>query len=426
MVLGGTRPRPWLHATTREGWINDPLGLTWVDGRYHLFLQHVPGSTGWAPQCHWAHVSSDDLLHWDEHTVALGPGDGEDGCWSGCVVAGPRAEDATMFYTAVDLADVHQGRVRVARPTDATWDRWTKGDVVARVPDGYTAVAHRDPFVYRDGDVWRMLTGAGRPDGTATALVHTSHDLRSWTYDGELASRRTADRDPVWTGTVWECPQLFPLGDRWVLVVSVWEADTTHHVVWAVGDHEGGRFHAVTWGRLTYGPSYYATSTFTDEAGRRGLVHWLRGVDDPTDRWAGAISLPHLVRLDDDRFVVEPHPALTQARTSSRTVVPGSPTVVPALADLEWNLPAEGRTVLDLGGSARLDAGRDQTVTLTTVQGSWTAPRPGGRLRVVVDGPALEVFGADGLLAAPLPGLSPTDPLELSVTSGRVTANLLG
>ncbi|MFC5379382.1 glycoside hydrolase family 32 protein [Aquipuribacter nitratireducens] len=426
MTLRG-EGRPVLHATVREGWLNDPLGLTWLGGRYHLFLQNVPGRTDWAPGCHWAHLTSADLLHWQEGPVALAPGGGEDGCWSGCVVPGPRPEDATLFYTAVDVTDVHQGRVRVARPTDASWDGWTKGDVVAGVPDGYTAVAHRDPFVLRDGGVWRMLTGAGRPDGTATALVHTSTDLRTWVYDGELAARHTDERHPVWTGTVWECPQLFPLDGRWVLVVSVWEADVTHHVVWAVGDYADGRFEAASWGRLAYGPSYYATSTFTDQARRRCLVHWLRGVADRDGGgWAGAISLPHVVRLDGDRLVVEPHPAVTAARTTTHDVTAGDRTTIPALADLEWDLPTQGTAVLDLGGRARLDVVVGASVTLVTAEGSWQAPDPGDRLRVVVDGPTLEVFGADGLLAAPLPGLAPDTTLGVSVPAGRLTAHRLG
>ena len=69
--------RPLLHFTTRAGWINDPLGLTFHDGRYHLFFQYVPGSTEWAADQRWGHATSDDLLHWTERPVALAPGDGD-------------------------------------------------------------------------------------------------------------------------------------------------------------------------------------------------------------------------------------------------------------------------------------------------------------------------------------------------------------
>ena len=74
--------RPALHFTCRDGWINDPLGLTWHDGQYHLFFQYVPQAQGWAPQCHWGHCTSPTLTGWQEQDVALAPGDGDDGVWS--------------------------------------------------------------------------------------------------------------------------------------------------------------------------------------------------------------------------------------------------------------------------------------------------------------------------------------------------------
>jgi beta-fructofuranosidase len=78
--------RPAFHFTPRAGWVNDPLGLTYHGGRYHLFYQFVPGQTVWSPQCRWGHAVSDDLLTWTELDVVLEPGDGDGGCWSGALV----------------------------------------------------------------------------------------------------------------------------------------------------------------------------------------------------------------------------------------------------------------------------------------------------------------------------------------------------
>ncbi len=90
----GSSRRPTLHFTPRSGWINDPLGLTHRDGTYHLYFQHVPGQAEWAHTCHWGHATSPDLLHWTERPVALAPGDGDAGCWSGSIVA---SDDGTRF-----------------------------------------------------------------------------------------------------------------------------------------------------------------------------------------------------------------------------------------------------------------------------------------------------------------------------------------
>lgn len=298
--------RPALHFTAESGWINDPYGVTRHGGRYHLFFQHVPGATAWAAGQHWGHAVSDDLVRWAEQPVVLSPGDGDGGIWSGCVV--PDGGGA-LFYTSVQVDDPQVGRVRLARPTDDSWAAWVKHGVVVEPPGDLDLVAFRDPFVLRDCAGWRMLVGGGLADGTGLALTWTSDDLETWAYDGVLASRPGHDREPVWTGAVWECPQLFRVGDAWVLLVSVWSEGETSHEACAVGDLVDGRFEARSWQRLTHG-AHYAGSAFTDAEGRPCVLHWLRGVADPDGGWAGAHSVPHFLRLDGDRVVAEPHPAV--------------------------------------------------------------------------------------------------------------------
>ena len=112
-------------------------------------------------------------------------------------------------------------------------------------------------------------------------------------------SRRAtrATTDGVWTGSVWECPQAVRVGEKWALLVSVWEPVRPHYEAYALGDIVDGRFVAQTpWRRLTYGPSYYAGAVYRDKDGRPGMVHWLRHVSDLGAGWAGAHSLPHQLR----------------------------------------------------------------------------------------------------------------------------------
>ncbi|WP_165820957.1 glycoside hydrolase family 32 protein [Nocardioides gansuensis] len=370
-MSGSNRPR--FHFTPTSGWINDPYGVTWHDGRYHLFFQHLPGQVSWAPEQHWGHAVSDDLLRWTEHEVVLSPDDIDGGIWSGSVVR-TDSGDGRMFYTAVRVDHPQIGVVRAARPADPSWNVWHKEATVAAPPEGLRLAAFRDPYVLHDGHQWRMLVGAGTPDGTALALSWTSPDLDTWSYVGVLASRPSSSVDPVWTGTVWECPQLFQVGSAWVLVVSVWAEHQTRYEAYAVGDLVDGKFMPRAWRRLTYGPGHYAGSAFTDNDGRPCLLHWLRDVVDPERGWAGAHSVSHVLSLQGDRLLAEPHPVVAFA---AEPLPPGTARRI-------------GRANLQLD---------DDVLAVEIDSQRWTMPCRGGPVRLLVDGPVVEIFGPEGVAA---------------------------
>jgi beta-fructofuranosidase len=381
--------RPRFHFTPPHGWINDPHGITFHDGRYHLFFQSIPDSTDWRPDCRWGHAVSRDLFSFEALPDALLPGDGDDGVWSGSLVVDD-AGDATIFYTSVTVPDVGLGRVRTARPADDGWLTWTKGPVVVEPPEG--ATAFRDPFVRRDAGGWQMIVGTSAA-GSAMASAFVSSDLTTWRPAGIVASRPSSDREPVWTGSLWECPQLFELDGRHVLVTSVWDADELHYAAYGVGELRDGEFAAETWGRLTYGDSYYAPSHFVDADGRACLMFWLRGIAG--DGWAGAHSLPHVLHLERDRLVTAPHPGLEARRRPA-----GIPNAVDGLAaDATW---AGGSSLVIASGGTPMAtlSVRGRELDLTVGESTWSMPFSGGNLRIVVDGPVLEASSRDGLMAA--------------------------
>ncbi|MGY1616451.1 glycoside hydrolase family 32 protein [Geodermatophilus sp. SYSU D00691] len=387
--------RPRLHFTAASGWINDPLGLTHRDGTYHLWFQHVPGSAEWGPACSWGYATSPDLLTWSEGAIALAPGEGDGGCWSGSVVTGADG-GLRLFYTSVAEPDLGVGRVRTARPADAALTAWRKDPGTAvELPPGVRARQFRDPSVFAEDGRWWMLVGAGLDDGTATALTYASDDLVSWRYVGPLAARHRDETDPVWTGAMWECPQLLRVGDRHLLVVSVWDDGELHSVACAVGRFAEGRFTAASWHRIGWGSAHYAASAFRDRDGRPGLVFWLRGIADPAGGWTGATSLPYLLGLDGDRPVLTPHDAVAARRTAPQPA---------AALEAVWR-PGAGGEELHLadadGGPplARLRWDGDRVV----VAGA-ALPHAGGELRLVLDGPVLEVCGPAGVLAVPVAG----------------------
>jgi beta-fructofuranosidase len=398
--------RPQLHFTAREGWVSDPLGLTHHNGTYHLFFQYVPGTKRWTPECRWGHATSTDLLRWTELPVALAPGDGDDGCWSGSVVV-PADRDPILLYTSVQLPDSAIGRIRAARPADDDWREWVKGEVVAEAPAQLAVTAFRDPSVIREGDVWRMLVGAST-QGRATVLVYTSTNLLDWAYTGQLAQRSAQLTRPVWTGTLWECPHLVRFGDRYVLVVSVWDDHTLHYVAAAVGTYHDGVFDADTWHRLTYGPGPYAATTYLDDQGRPGMLAWLRRITDPSGAWAGALTMPALLAIDQHgEPFLSPHPNISPRR---REALDAASWPTGAAVYLDWSPePGVGDTLVIGGdeGTALMELrAADRTLTVTRVGGhagtASTMPWPDADITLILDGPVLEAFCGGALLAAPI------------------------
>jgi len=323
-----------------------------------------------------------------------------------------------LFYTSVESATSQIGKVRLARPVDQSWTSWVKEDVVAELPEEIDAVAFRDPYLLHDGASWRMLVGAGLANGTAAALSFRSEDLESWIYDGLFATRHQSETEPVWTGDMWECPQFFRLCDRWVLAVSVWDPVTPRYEAYAIGDLVEGRFVAETRGRLTYGPSCYAGSAFTDADGACGLIYWLRGVADPAGRWVGAHSLPHRLHLDGGCVVARPHPAVAAARKGGPTTIRDEAADLPWVVDLEWTLDElESTATVTVASDGEEQVRMDATAGNLVVrvgERSWNMPISGRRLRVVLDGPVMEVFTSAGVMAAPVASTAETRTVQAS------------
>lgn len=384
--------RPRFHFTAESGWINDPHGITFRDGQYHVFYQYVPGQTVWGPNCHWGHAVGPDLLSLTELPVAIAPGDGDDGIWTGSLVTDDDGR-TVAFYTSTARPDIGIGRVRQASPADADWIEWSKGPFVADAPKDLDIIAYRDPFVRREEECWRMIVGAGLRDGTATALSYTSTDLDHWTYSGIALQRATTETADVWMGALWECPQIFDLDGKAVMVSSVWDDDVLHYAGYAIGSYTDGVFHPETWGRLTYGDSYYAPSLFTDADGHPCLVFWMRGIGGAEQGWASAHSVPHRLSIQGDRLVATPHPDVAARRSQT-----GGSSVEGLAADILWN--GDGVLTVASGGLDVVALDRVGHSLSVRLGGDATPIPVTGEVRLVLDGPILEVSSASGIFGA--------------------------
>jgi beta-fructofuranosidase len=384
---------PRLHGRPARGWVNDPNGCSYVDGRYHVFFQYNPDAPVHSG-IKWGHVSSTDLVRWQPEPVALvnRPGELDQyGCWSGCVVDDGGVP--TAVYSAV-ADQSHRAEVLLAR-SDRRMQAWRQDrKSVAGMPHDPEISHVRDPFVFEVDGHRYAVQGAGHTRGRPRILVYGCDDLTSWTELGTLLSAEDPIAAELAPANIWECPNLLRFGDRWVLIVSLWrQVDlpppaSLDGVRYLVGDltvgPRGPRFTPISGGRLDRGPSFYAPQVLRC-AGRTLLWAWswehgrtLEQIEDAG--WAGTLTFARELHLGDGVLMSRPAAELQGLRRRPLRVVPGEPITAGAF-DVEF-----GR-----------DAGRTQLWLVDGVQESlvaeWdVAPDPLSRPRLLVDGSIVEVF----------------------------------
>lgn len=308
--------RPQFHLLPAANWMNDPNGPIYWNGRYHMFFQYNPDGADWGDM-HWAHATSIDMVHWNHEPIALAPtpgGPDADGCFSGTAVANDR--QVIVIYTGVTKATADQATLRdgvhsfresqcLATSTDPRLNKWTKlpRPIIASPPAGLATTGFRDPSAWRSDEWWYLTVGSGTPHGGGNVLLYRSRDMRHWEYMHILASgagTSIKSVNPVASGYMWECPELFSLGDRHVLIYSSMGA-----VRWQSGflDEKEMKFHPERFGIVDNG-TYYAAKTQLDTHGRRILWGWVGETRSASEYeaagWAGMMSLPRQLSMSAD------------------------------------------------------------------------------------------------------------------------------
>ena len=299
--------RPQIHFTPARNWMNDPNGMVYVDGIYHLFYQYNPQGNDWGNMS-WGHATSTDLVHWTEQGVALTRDDLGD-VFSGSAVidrnntAGFGANAIVALYTSAGSAQQQS----MAYSTDGgrSFARYTGNPVIRNDDDNL-----RDPkvFWHEDTKRWIMALAKGWKMGVE---LYSSPDLKSWTHEStffmELAGRPSIQ---------WECPDLIPLNlnsqnsnlnsQKWVLLVSVNPGGPIlgSGTMYFVGDFDGKTFTADAldyplW--LDYGMDNYAGVTWSNTGDRKLMIGWMNNWqyagNVPCAPWRSAMTLPRELKL---------------------------------------------------------------------------------------------------------------------------------
>lgn len=309
--------RPHYHFLPAANWMNDPNGVIQWNGQYHLFYQYNPDGAYHA-NMHWGHAVSDDLIHWEELPIAITPtpnSPDQGGIFSGCIINSHGTP--TAFYTGVnDDYSIQLQCLAVGNDNLSIWDKSPKNPVVNSVPPelGQTK-DFRDPYVWQEDDSWYMAVGS-RIEGVGGAiLLYRSDNLTDWEYLHPLFIGETARN-----GVMFECPNFFQLGDKWVLIISSHIGHTTGSVLYFIGRYENHKFVPESEGVFDSG-YYYAPLSHVDDKGRRLMWSWIRE-GRSTDQqqksgWSGAQAIPRELTLDaQNRLCMTPVEELEQLRVT--------------------------------------------------------------------------------------------------------------
>ena len=336
--------RPQYHFSPQENWMNDPNGMVYYEGEYHLFYQYYPDSTVWGPM-HWGHAVSEDMVHWEHLPIALYPDE------HGCIFSGSAVVDwnnttglgvdgkpplvAIYTYHNFDKEKAKTGDhqtqgIAYSNDKGRTWEKF-KGNPV--LPNKDKIFDFRDPKViwHEASKKWVMVLAA-----KDRLHIYNSPNLIDWSFTSEFGEGEGNH------GGVWECPDLFPLKikgsdkTKWVLIQSIGEGNPQggSGTQYFIGDFDGKTFvndnspQTELW--LDNGKDNYAGVTWSDvpeSDGRRLFIGWMSNWQYativPTEKWRSAMTLPREIQLvetkDGLRVTSTPVKELQKLRQSTRT-----------------------------------------------------------------------------------------------------------
>ncbi|MGO3049905.1 sucrose-6-phosphate hydrolase [Staphylococcus casei] len=320
------------HVMASSGWINDPNGFCYFKGYYHIFYQYYPYSEKGGSPMHWGHARSKDLVHWETLPIALTPGDPEDtdGCFSGSAIV----KDDTLYliYTGHHFNDSNQPEdfwenQNMAYSQDGIhFTKYEHNPIIATPPADNTQ-HFRDPKVWQYEDVFYMILGSQGQDGLGRALLYKSSDLKKWEYQGAIDKSKQVAKE----GFMWECPDLFELKHKHVLLFSPQGIEAEHkkflnlfqtgyfigHLDYAQSTFNRDR----SFIELDNGHDFYAAQTTLTPDGRTVVIGWMdmweNDIIEQEDGWAGALTLPRTLNLKNNKVFMNPVEEVKHLRTGA-------------------------------------------------------------------------------------------------------------
>ena len=323
--------RPAFHLSARIGWMNDPNGFCFYDGKYHMFYQYYPYETQWGPM-HWGHAVSTDLLHWEYLPAALAPDEfyDKDGCFSGSAITLPDGRHLLMYTGVVQerqknggVCDVQTQCLAVGDGID--YEKYEKNPVIDErdLPEGSSRIDFRDPKIWREEDGSYSCVIGNRPaDGSGQILLFTSPDGFEWKFKNVLIANKNR------FGRMWECPDFLQMDGKWVLLTSPQDmlpqgfeyhnGDGTLCLIGSLNEQKD-TFTDEHSQSIDYGIDFYAPQTILTQDGRRVMIGWMQNWDTCnvkgySNPWFGQMSLPRELSIKNGRLYQTPVRELEELR----------------------------------------------------------------------------------------------------------------
>lgn len=294
--------RPAFHFTPQQAWINDPNGLVYLNGKYHLFYQYYPDDVVWGPM-HWGHAISSDLIHWQHQPIALYP-DSLGWIFSGSAVidkentAGFGNNAMIAIFTYHNDAIWKQGKkntesqgIAFSLDEGKSWMKYSGNPVLNNSGEQ----DFRDPKVFRnhENSNWNMVLAAGD-----RIKIFSSDDLKHWKFESDYQPAVPADYG------IWECPDLFRMTTgtetKWVMTISQ-TANAPNGGTgtrYFIGDFNGKTFRDGSGaGWFDFGKDFYAAVTFDNVPDEKRILlgwmsNWQYATVTPTAPWRSAMTMP--------------------------------------------------------------------------------------------------------------------------------------
>ena len=425
------RFRPVYHHTPVYGWMNDPNGMFYKDGVWHLYYQWNPYGSQWE-NMHWGHSTSRDLIHWQAEPMALEPD------WLGAIFSGScvtRGDEVVAMYTT---AGHHQTQsIAFSNDGGRTFQKFSGNPVLtADVPD------FRDPRPFWNEDIkaWNLILAVGQE-----MHIYSSQNLTEWTYESAFGKEYGNH------GGVWECPDLFEIKDetlnikKWVLICNInpggpFGGSATQYFV---GQFDGHKFTCESMPKVTkwldYGKDHYATVSFYNAPEKRHVVlawmsNWQYANQVPTKQYRSGNSIPRdlgLFNYGEETYVsvVPSKEMLAMRGTKVRKPTEACEIVVDMKNQAEIVLSnSKGEEVVMVYDGQRQSFSMDRTksgdVSFSEAFACTTiAPTYGHikQLRLFIDRCSIEAFDAEGKMAM-TNLVFPSEPYNnIKVKGGKAT-----
>ena len=312
--------KPSFHLCAPIGWINDPNGFSTFNNEYHLFYQYHPYDVVWGPM-YWGHSKTNDFIKWEQLPIALAPEASYDmgGCFSGSALEYDGKH--VIMYTGV-LDNKDENGERVVRQTQCiaigngeNYEKLDCNPVITHemLPEGSSLEDFRDPKIWREGEEFYCVVASRSNDGSGQILMYKSNNLKEWEFV------TIVDNSKNKVGRMWECPDLFSLNGKDVLIISPQEVKATkdgfhngNNTAYLIEkyDNEKNSFERESCNVIDFGLDFYAPQTLESTDGRRIMIGWMQSWENrivPANfKWCGMMTIPRELTIKEGCLIQNP------------------------------------------------------------------------------------------------------------------------